>query len=250
MVSDDEIYALIGEDGFARLVAAFNAQVPGDDILGPRYPAADMAGVAVPLGLGFGGMGGIGHGGPSAAGLHGRLQRGGARGAPDLVRRLALQVAALGRALDSVRADEPEDALIELRPADPRSPRDLAWRDRLAAMYRQWAEARGLRVHALATEATVAALRLEVSGFGAWQGLRGEAGAHLLERREGEQEQRASVRVLVAPVPGQMPTAEAETRICRRYDDGASPLVRDTRGWRTGRPDRVLAGDFHPFHAY
>lgn len=44
MVSDGDIYALIGEDGFARLVAAFYAQVPGDDILGPMYPAGDMAG--------------------------------------------------------------------------------------------------------------------------------------------------------------------------------------------------------------
>ena len=44
MVSDGDIYALIGEDGFARLVAAFYAHVPGDDILGPMYPAGDMAG--------------------------------------------------------------------------------------------------------------------------------------------------------------------------------------------------------------
>ena len=44
MVSDGDIYALIGEEGFARLVAAFYAQVPGDEILGPMYPADDLAG--------------------------------------------------------------------------------------------------------------------------------------------------------------------------------------------------------------
>lgn len=44
MISDGEIYQQIGEDGFARLVAAFYAQVPGDDILGPMYPKDDMAG--------------------------------------------------------------------------------------------------------------------------------------------------------------------------------------------------------------
>lgn len=38
------IYATIGEDGFERLVAAFYRQVPHDDILGPMYPADDMAG--------------------------------------------------------------------------------------------------------------------------------------------------------------------------------------------------------------
>ena len=38
------VYARIGEDGFARLVRAFYAQVPGDDILGPMYPSADLTG--------------------------------------------------------------------------------------------------------------------------------------------------------------------------------------------------------------
>jgi hemoglobin len=43
-VTDDQIYATIGEDGFARLVRAFYAQVPGDDVLGAMYPAHDLAG--------------------------------------------------------------------------------------------------------------------------------------------------------------------------------------------------------------
>ena len=43
-VDELDIYALIGEDGFRRLVAAFYRQVPGDDILGPMYPPDDMAG--------------------------------------------------------------------------------------------------------------------------------------------------------------------------------------------------------------
>lgn len=44
MVTDADIYARIGEDGFARLVAAFYAQVPADEVLGPMYPADDMEG--------------------------------------------------------------------------------------------------------------------------------------------------------------------------------------------------------------
>jgi hemoglobin len=43
-VDDQEIYSLIGEDGFARVVAGFYRQIPGDDILGPMYPADDLAG--------------------------------------------------------------------------------------------------------------------------------------------------------------------------------------------------------------
>jgi hemoglobin len=43
-VEEPDIYAAIGEDGFRRLIAAFYKQVPGDDILGPMYPAGDVAG--------------------------------------------------------------------------------------------------------------------------------------------------------------------------------------------------------------
>jgi hemoglobin len=43
-MDDQEVYALIGEDGFDRLVSAFYRQVPGDDILGPMYPADDLKG--------------------------------------------------------------------------------------------------------------------------------------------------------------------------------------------------------------
>ena len=43
-LTEDQVYARVGEDGFARLVRAFYAQVPGDDVLGPMYPAGDLAG--------------------------------------------------------------------------------------------------------------------------------------------------------------------------------------------------------------
>ena len=43
-MDDGEIYQLIGEEGFRRLVRGFYAQVPGDDILGPMYPRQDLAG--------------------------------------------------------------------------------------------------------------------------------------------------------------------------------------------------------------
>jgi len=44
MISEGQIYGQIGEEGFTRLVAAFYRQVPGDDILGPMYPAEDLPG--------------------------------------------------------------------------------------------------------------------------------------------------------------------------------------------------------------
>jgi hemoglobin len=43
-MDDQEIYGIIGEDGFTRLVAAFYRRIPADDILGPMYPKHDLAG--------------------------------------------------------------------------------------------------------------------------------------------------------------------------------------------------------------
>lgn len=39
-----DVFSVIGEEGFEKLVAAFYRQVPDDDILGPMYPADDMDG--------------------------------------------------------------------------------------------------------------------------------------------------------------------------------------------------------------
>jgi hemoglobin len=43
-MTEEQIYAAIGEAGFERLVRAFYAQVPNDDILGRMYPPHDLAG--------------------------------------------------------------------------------------------------------------------------------------------------------------------------------------------------------------
>jgi hemoglobin len=48
-VDDIEVFAAIGEDGFARLVAAFYRRIPDDPILGPLYPRHDLVGAEVRL---------------------------------------------------------------------------------------------------------------------------------------------------------------------------------------------------------
>lgn len=44
MLSENNLAAVIGVEGIARLVAAFYRQIPADDLLGPMYPAEDLAG--------------------------------------------------------------------------------------------------------------------------------------------------------------------------------------------------------------
>lgn len=41
-MTDDDVFAAIGEEGFRRLIAAFYRQVPADDVLGPMYPPDDL----------------------------------------------------------------------------------------------------------------------------------------------------------------------------------------------------------------
>lgn len=43
-MEENQIYELIGEEGFTRLIAAFYRQIPQDDILGNMYPSQDLAG--------------------------------------------------------------------------------------------------------------------------------------------------------------------------------------------------------------
>ncbi len=42
-MQEQDVYALIGEPGIARVVAGFYRRVPNDDVLGPMYPPDDLA---------------------------------------------------------------------------------------------------------------------------------------------------------------------------------------------------------------
>jgi len=44
MLSENNLAAVLGVAGIERLAAAFYRQIPGDDLLGPMYPAEDLAG--------------------------------------------------------------------------------------------------------------------------------------------------------------------------------------------------------------
>jgi hemoglobin len=43
-VEENEVYSVLGEEGFTRLVSSFYRQVSTDDMLGPLYPAQDFTG--------------------------------------------------------------------------------------------------------------------------------------------------------------------------------------------------------------
>ena len=127
-------------------------------------------------------------------------------------------------------------------------------------MYRAWAASRHMQL----TEIARPQRRLPwllISGFGAHRVLSAEAGLHVLESEsddDGTDRQTARVRIAAAPlgdlsadrvrvhVQAEFDRLPASMTIVRRYREVPSPLVRQIAGagWRTGRLDAVLRGDF------
>ena len=130
-------------------------------------------------------------------------------------------------------------------------------------MYVQWADRRGMHLERF--DMQDGAHLLAVSGLGCGEILLAETGLHVLEHVDEDRDgspvvDRDQVQVVVvARAPhaearsddveraarSALANAEAPTVIVRRYRPGKAPLVRDgVRGYRTGRLERVLAGDF------
>jgi ATP-dependent Clp protease ATP-binding subunit ClpC len=184
----------------------------------------------------------------------------------DLVGRVAQQLYLLDAACCGVSRHEPRDVFMLLegeRGAEGKPSNAFALR--LGNMYRGWASKRRMQLQVLEESGNDGKhpyrLLLAISGYGAFQILRGEDGLHILELPEGESFRRIRARVRVAAQPDEpgedaaalRRQAEAALRdaptaklaIVRRYRESPSPLVRDAmRRWRTGKLSRVLEGDF------
>lgn len=186
----------------------------------------------------------------------------------ELTSLLASRLYVLEQALAGLEEDAPQDVFVRLRPAaGSRPPEAAPFAGTLAEMYLAWGERRGMRVERLASGAGTEEL-LAVSGLGAASILAREAGLHVLElvtakTGGGSGVDRVSIAVQIAPwAPGApdegtsltalaaraFVEAGSPTQVVRRYRHEPAPLVRDAvRGYRTGRLDRVLAGDFDVF---
>ena len=195
--------------------------------------------------------------------LHRRYAAAGAeQPSRELTGRLAMQLHNLRQGMDDLAGDAPVDAVLRIDPAldtGEDSGEAQAWRVRLFAMYRQWATRRRMQVREIAAPGRGAAPVLVVTGFGAFRTLEREAGLHVLEEESEDSSRRIAARVVVASGPDQPPdtggedaailqrlsAAKPSKTIVRRYRERPAPLVRDLQGgWRSGRLDAVLAGDF------
>jgi ATP-dependent Clp protease ATP-binding subunit ClpC len=185
-----------------------------------------------------------------------------------MVGRLAQQMLLLEAAAEEAMATGPRDAFVYVQrgPDGSDRPEGAEFARRIAAMYDAWARQRGMRIALLKPPARHAGdtAWIAVSGFSSFALLAPEEGLHVLEwgsNAEGGVK-RVSVRVRALQQPS-TPARGGETElarqaaealanapapsptIVRRYRGEPSPLVRDSvRGWRTGRIERVFAGDF------
>lgn len=207
----------------------------------------------------------------SARSLLSRLEGTGSRRthAPrDLVRRLASRLLLLEQAREEAMSGGPREAylMLEIVPDSGGEQESSRWLAQLVSMYESWARARGMQwreFDPISDGPRLRGRRFAVSGFASHRSLAPESGLHVREdAMPGEGGvQRMLVRVRVAeqaeePIRGgrdqesrraaeALSLAPAASHIVRRYRSVPSPLVRDSvRGWRTGRLDRVLAGEF------
>ena len=182
----------------------------------------------------------------------------------ELVGLLAGRLYVLDAALTGLAESAPRELYLRVRPVGGADEQSAEFVRTLCEMYGAWAAARGMRFGLLDGGVVDVA---HVSGLGAGAILEHEAGLHVLELvgAETSEGDRPVDRVVVsvelasreAGAVGRGEDVAVEelfrdlvgsTEIVRRYRPGASPLVRDAvRGYRTGRLDRVLAGDFDLF---
>ncbi|MGK9166004.1 AAA family ATPase [Inquilinus limosus] len=184
------------------------------------------------------------------------------RASRELASRLALQLYNLRAGLDDLAAGVPIDALLRVEPAleaGGGTGHADEWCRRLTDMYRAWADRRHMQLLEYAAPGGKGRPIVHITGFGAFRTLDGENGLHVLEDPAPDSNQRIVARVSVAAGPDRDMPEGAEydaarqrlaalpgtATIVRRYRDGTSPLVRDVAGgWRSGRLDAVLGGDF------
>ncbi len=210
--------------------------------------------------------------------LSGRRERGRLYFPRATVGQMAERLYLLEVAARDVREERPKQAflMVETAPTFGQDrPALEEFAASLGAMYRLWARHRGMRLDILEDcrpgEEERFRLMLAVSGFGSHSILALEHGAHVLEAPPSVKDERDFLRfrarVCVAPMEHtphsagtdgrriELLRAEAERcfaceqgdegEVVRRYREKPSPLVRDARrGYRTGKLERVLGGDF------
>ncbi len=189
-----------------------------------------------------------------------------------LVGQAAGRLQLLELACRSLEIGSPWEAFVQIESLQGPAAEDHGadqWVDRLDGMYRQWGRKRKMHIKVLENVARKSgrnrSLILSVSGYAAYDILAPEAGLHVWEQPDPQRpkssiQYKVLIRVAafsddrVAESAKELLQAARELmaepqsgvpRLVRTYRELPDPLVKDRhRGWRSGRLDRVLDGDF------
>lgn len=191
-----------------------------------------------------------------------RTERAG-KSSRELIQRLALQLHLINEGTKDVFEAVPVEAVLAVEPTLERKGDSKAaqrWCSQLVDMYRAWAGNRRMQLSEFPSEQSTDLPLLLISGFGAHRLLSQEVGLHVLELTDNDgRSSRATARVRVATAPSEdlpadklcpamheaLRRASSSSTVVRRYRGAPAPLVRDVAGgWRSGRFDAVLRGDF------
>jgi ATP-dependent Clp protease ATP-binding subunit ClpC len=181
----------------------------------------------------------------------------------ELVQRLALQLHLVKEGTKDVFEAAPVEAALLVEPTLERKGDSKAaqqWCSQLVGMYRAWAGNRRMQIAEFPGEQSTSLPLLLISGFGAHRCLSQEIGLHVLELTDDDDgPRRATARVRVVTTPLEdlgadklrlalheaLSRAGSSNAVVRRYRGAPAPLVRDVAGgWRSGRLEAVLRGDF------
>jgi len=172
----------------------------------------------------------------------------------------------------SLERGTPWEALVLIESMQGPAAEDHAadqWVERLGGMDQQWGRKRKMRIKVLENVARRSghsrSLMLSVSGYAAFDILAPEAGLHVWEQSDPKKpkssiQYKVLVRVAALPDDQVVEGAKELLRLAREtmsepisgvpllvrtYRELPDPLVKDrSLGWRSGRLDRVLDGDF------
>jgi ATP-dependent Clp protease ATP-binding subunit ClpC len=202
----------------------------------------------------------------TAQSLRARLDKGTERAGKssrELVSRIALQLHLVGEGVKDVQERSAVELVLAVEPAFDNAgdaATTVEWCRRVVDMYRGWAGKRRMHLTEVAPDGDNEMPLLLISGFGAQRTLGLETGLHILDLTEDDRSGiRAIARVRVASAPlEELPKHKLKpalrtvlqgvgqpSGVVRRYRGGSAPLVRDlVGGWRSGRLESVLGGDF------
>jgi len=205
----------------------------------------------------------------TAHSLKARLDKGTERAGKssrELISRIALQLHLVGEGIRDVRDGAAIEVALVVEPALEKLGDvqvTIAWCRQMLDMYRAWGRKRHMQLTEMQADFLDSGGGLPlllISGFGAHRILEPERGLHVLELAGDERSTTratARVRVTIAPL-GDLSSSRLKqalkdalhragqpNSVVRRYRGDAAPLVRDlVGGWRSGRFDAVLDGDF------